>query len=411
MRILHVNKFGYRRSGAESYMLDLIELQQRAGHETAVFSMTHPRNEPSPFAQHYAPHVEYDPLPAGIAGKVRASALMLWNRKASSGLAAVIAQFRPDVAHLHNVYHQLSPSVLRPLRQSRTPVVMTLHDFKLVCPTHAMLDHGRPCEACLPHSFHQSALHRCKNDSVVASGLLGFELGVHRLFGAYGGVHRFICPSEFLASKMRKGGLYPDRLRHLPNFANIPDEAAADNPSGPFVFVGRLVRPKAVDVLIDAIALVPGARLEIVADGPERAALEQQAAVVAPSQVRFLGHVDRDTVASIMSAARAVVLPSRSYENQPMVLLEAMALGVPVIGTDLGGIPELVDGGRTGLLVPVDDPPGLAAAMQALMTNPTTARVMGDAGRERAIAVHAPERHLAQLNAIYASASEMLEPE
>jgi glycosyltransferase involved in cell wall biosynthesis len=282
---------------------------------------------------------------------------------------------------------------------------MTLHDFKLVCPTHAMLDHGRPCEACLPHSFHQAALHRCKNDSVVASGLLGLELGVHRALGAYGGVHHFVCPSEFLAGKMRAGGLYPDRLRHLPNFADIPEDAAPDNQSGPFVFVGRLARAKAVDVLIDAIALVPGALLEIAGDGPERAALERQAASVAPTRVRFLGHVDRGSVARTMTGARAVVLPSRSYENQPMVLLEAMAMGLPVIGTDLGGIPELIDAGRTGLLVPVDDPSGLAAAMTTLLSKPASARAMGLAGRERAVAVHAPHRHLAQLHDIYASAS------
>ena len=124
--------------------------------------------------------------------------------------------------------------------------------------------------------------------------------------------------------------------------------------------------------------------------------------------MRFLGHVDRDAVARTMAAARAVVLSSRSYENQPMVLLEAMALGLPVIGTDLGGTPELIEAGRTGLLVQVDDPAGLAAAMQRLLTDPPAARAMGDAGRERTIAVHAPGVHLAQLDDIYASASDAL---
>ena len=408
MRILHINKFGYRKGGAESYMLDLAELQREAGHETAVFAMTHARNEPSPYSQHYPPYVEYDPLPDGIGAQLRAGAGMLWNRAASSGLAAVIEKFRPDVAHLHNVYHQLSPSVLRPLRRSRTPMVMTLHDYKLVCPTYDMLDHGRICEACLPHSFHQAALHRCKNDSVIASGLLGFELGMHRLFGAYGGVQRFLCPSQFLESKMRKGGLYPDRLRHLPYVAYIPEEPAPDNPSGPFLFAGRLAAQKAVDVLIDAIALVPGARLEIAGEGPERAALEQQAAVVAPSQVRFLGFLDRAGVTRAMAAARAVVIPSRWYENQPMVILEAMALGLPVIGTDLGGIAEQLDAGHTGLLVRRDDPGDLATAMRRLMTDPAAARAMGDAARQRTIAVHAPSVHLPKLEEIYASASDAL---
>jgi glycosyltransferase involved in cell wall biosynthesis len=405
MKILHINKYAYRKGGAESYMLDLAELQREAGHETAVFAMTHDRNEPSPYSRHYAPHVEYDPLPDGIALKVRAGALMLWNRRAATGLAAVIEEFQPDVAHLHNVYHQLSPSILRPLRRSRTPVVMTLHDFKLVCPTYDMLDHGQPCEACLPHSFHQAALHRCKNDSVVASGLLGFELGVHRLFGAYGGVQQFLCPSRFLEGKMRKGALYPDRLRHLPYVTSIPEQPAPDNPAGPFLYAGRLAAQKAVDVLIDAIALVPDARLDIVGEGPERAALERRAADVAPAQIRFVGYLDRAGVARAMAAARAVVLPSRWYENQPMVILEAMALGLPVIGTDLGGIPEQLGNGETGLLVGPDDPQALAAAMQQLLTDPAAARTMGDAARQRAIAVHAPGVHLPELEDIYAAAS------
>lgn len=409
MRILHINKFGYRKGGAESYMLDLAELQRAAGHETAVFAMAHERNEPSPYSRHYAPHVEYDPLPDGLTLKIRAGASMLWNRKAAGGLAAVIDEFRPDVAHLHNVYHQLSPSILRPLSRSGTPVVMTLHDFKLVCPTYDMLDHGRTCEACLPHSFHQAALHRCKNDSVVASGLLGFELGLHRLFGAYGGVQRFICPSRFLEGKMRQGGLYPDRLRHLPYVVDIPDEPAPDNPTGPFVYAGRLADQKAVDVLIDAVALVPGARVDIAGEGPERAVLEQRAAAVAPSQVRFLGHLDRAGVARTMEGARAIVLPSRWYENQPMVILEAMALGLPVIGTDLGGIPEELGGGAAGLLVGADDPHGLAAAMSRVMNDPVAARALGDAARERAIALHAPPVHLPLLEDIYASASDALQ--
>jgi glycosyltransferase involved in cell wall biosynthesis len=175
------------------------------------------------------------------------------------------------------------------------------------------------------------------------------------------------------------------------------------------VFVGRLAPAKAVDVLIAAVGLNAGAELEIVGDGPERATLEQLAQRTAPGHVRFLGQVDRAAVGDVMRAARAVVLPSRSYENQPMALLEAMALGLPVIGTDLGGIPELIDPGGSGLLVPVDDPTAIADAMATLQANTPLARSMGEAGRQRAIAVHAPDVHLGRLHDIYASASEALD--
>ena len=143
MRILHVNKFLYRRGGAEAYMEDLADLQVAAGHTVSFFGMAHPLNTHLEYASHYPRDIEFEPPPAQLSERVRGVARMLYSTSASKGMDAVLSEFRPDVVHLHNIYHQLSPSVLRPIARRRIPAVMTLHDYKLACPTYRFLDHAK----------------------------------------------------------------------------------------------------------------------------------------------------------------------------------------------------------------------------------------------------------------------------
>src|SRR5437763_11163179 len=147
VKILHVNKFLYRRGGAEAYLFDLAEMQRRQGHVGRFFAMAHPENERSELESLFPSHVEFAPPPASALGKIKAVGRMLYSPSARQGMEAALASVQPDVVHLHNIYHQLSPSVLRPLQG--IPAVMTLHDYKLACPTYLFLDHGRLCEACL----------------------------------------------------------------------------------------------------------------------------------------------------------------------------------------------------------------------------------------------------------------------
>jgi glycosyltransferase involved in cell wall biosynthesis len=185
MRILHVNKFLHRRGGAESYMLDLAALQRATGHEVEFFGMDHRSNPPMRFAAHFPRSMQLDPLPPGLRRRAAAAARMVYSPAARHGMEEVVRSFRPDVAHLHNIYHQLSPSVLRPLARAGVPAVMTLHDYKLICPTYLLLDHGRICEACLDGFFAHAVARRCKDDSLGASATLALESTVHRLTRAY----------------------------------------------------------------------------------------------------------------------------------------------------------------------------------------------------------------------------------
>jgi glycosyltransferase involved in cell wall biosynthesis len=404
LRVLHVNKFLYRRGGAEAYMFDLARLQTAAGDEVAFFGMDHPDNEPMPYASHFPSYVEFRPASLSVGTTIRASARMLYSRSAETGIAAVIADFRPDVVHLHNIYHQLSPSVLRPLARAGIPSVMTLHDYKLACPTYQFLDHGRICEACLGGHFYHAATHRCKDGSAAASLLAAIESYAHGITKAYSPVRLFIAPSRFLADKMTEAGVFPDRMRLLNHFIDAGPIAAADGAGSGFVFAGRLSPEKGVDVLIEAAGQVPGVEVEVLGDGPARQDLERLAQRAAPGRVHFRGRVGKDEVHAAMRSALAVVVPSRWYENQPITILEAFACGVPVVGSRLGGIPELVTDGVEGYTVAADDPAALAARMGELASRPGEAFELGQAARARVVADFDPGRHLRGIVDLYAEA-------
>jgi glycosyltransferase involved in cell wall biosynthesis len=404
MRVLHVNKFLYRRGGAEAYMEDAADLLHGAGHEVAFFGMQHPLNTHLEFADNFPAHLDFEPPPAGLFDKARSVGRMFWSTAALTGITKTVDEFRPDIVHLHNIYHQLSPSILRPLRQRNIATVMTLHDYKLACPTYRFLDKGKPCEACLGGHFSQAVRRRCKDGSLVQSTLMATELAAHTRLGLYDPVTLFICPSRFMQSKMTEAGVLPQRLRLLHNFVDIPSAVPAAAP-GPVVYAGRLSDEKGVDILIRSAALFPpGLEVVIAGDGPSRAELERLAIEVAPGRVRFTGRLNKSDVESLLASASVAAIPSRWYENQPLAILEAFSAGVPVAGTDMGGIRELVIDGQTGALSPPDDPAAFARAVLTVLDSPRRGRDMGERGRHLVGSDYSPSKHLAGLEEIYEQA-------
>jgi glycosyltransferase involved in cell wall biosynthesis len=410
VRILHVNKFLYRRGGAEAYMEDLADLQVAAGHTVAFFGMAHPQNTHLEYASHFPEHIELEPPPPTLSGRVRGAARMLYSTSASRGMDAVLEEFRPDVVHMHNIYHQLSPSVLRPVAKRRIPAVMTLHDYKLACPTYQFLDHGNLCQACLGGHFQHAILRRCKDGSLGSSAVMAGELFVHTLTRAYSPVRVFICPSRFLEGRMRAAGVYPHRMSHVPHFIETDDIPVKAAPGSGALIAGRLSREKGIDVAIRAIGELDGAMLDIAGTGPEEESLRRLAESVAPGRVRFHGLVDKSAVQRLMLAAAVVVVPSRWYENQPMVVLEALARGTPVVGSALGGMPELIEPGATGDLVPANDPPALAAAVAPYLRDPALGFAMRDRARATIVTEFAPQRHLERIGAMYGVAQRTMRP-
>jgi glycosyltransferase involved in cell wall biosynthesis len=399
VRILHVNKFLYRRGGAEGYMLDLSALQSARGDEVEFFAMSHSMNRPSRFDSYFPENVELNPPPPSIKGRVRAAGRLLYSPAAKRGMEKVLDNFRPDVVHLHNIYHQLSPSILRPLGERHIPAVMTLHDYKLVCPTYLFLAHGEVCEACLGGHFYQAILKRCNAGSLAASSLNALELTVHTATKAYSPVTLFLAPSRFLLGKMSEGGVFPDRLRLLHNFVDASAITQKKHAGGGVVYAGRLSKEKGIDVLIEAAALlrIP---IDIAGDGPDKQVFQSLAGRLGVD-ARFHGHLPQGRLHDLVRSASVSVLPSRCHENQPLGVLESFCCGVPVVGTNLGGIPELIRPGVNGELVPPNDPTALATSLESLLADHDRALEMGAAGRHWVEKEFSPLTHLDRLDKLY----------
>ena len=211
MRILHVNKFLHRRGGAEAYMLDLAEAQRAEGHDVGFFAMQHPENDGDVNDDLFPARMELNPPPEGLAARVRTAGQIIYRPDARAGMDAVLDRVRPDVVHLHNIYHQLSPSILRPVKKRGIAAVMTLHDYKLACPTYQFLDaDGKICEACLPGKFRNATRKRCNQGSLAGSALATIELSVHRATGDARWLHR---AGQFAAFAVAR----------LPELAGVPD--------------------------------------------------------------------------------------------------------------------------------------------------------------------------------------------
>lgn len=404
MKVLHVEKFVRRsRGGASAYMLDVVERQRLRGHDVAVFGMQHPDNEQTRYAEQFAPRVELDPPPAGVVAKARTAARMIWSAPAAEAITRVLDDFEPDVVHCHNIYHQLSPSVLAPIAERAIPTVMTVHDFKLVCPTYHLRDrHGIHCTACVTGTPLHVLRKRCEDGSVAASGVLAMEAIVHRRRDSYAAVDAFICPSRYLMENLERGGLPADRLRHLPNAIELPGEPTTRTTADELrlVFTGSLIERKGVDLVLEAIRPLHGVSLTICGDGPERDRLVALAASFG-DRVRFTGHLDRGEIAEQLSQADALVLASRGMENQPLSVLEALAHGVPAVVADTAPMRELVTHGQNGLLFESGSAAALGTAIEELWREPSRRAALGVAARQVAEERHDINRHLDQLEDLY----------
>ena len=391
-RLLAINNYFYRRGGAESVFLDHIDLFTAAGWEVVPFAMRHPANLPSPWSGHFVSEIEYDGA-GGPLTKARQAAKVIFSLEARRNIRDLIGRARPSVAHAHNVYHHISPSIFGALRAEGVPLVMTAHDLKIACPAYKMLSRDGVCERCRGGRIHNVLLHRCVKDSAVVSGLVLMETLVHRSLGLYRDtLDRLIAPSRFYRDKLIAWGWDADRIAHIPNCIDTAGFAPATDEGGYFVYAGRLAPEKGLATLLRAAALARQ-KLVLAGTGPEEQRLRRLAADFG-ADIRFAGHLGKPDLQRLIGEALALVLPSEWYENAPVSILEAYALGRPVIGARIGGIPELVADGETGLLVEPGNAAALAGALAGLAALPPSARAaMGAAGRDWVRREFSPERY------------------
>lgn len=400
MNLLLVNKYFYVRGGADKVFFEEAALLASKGHKLGFFSMDHPRNAPSPYAGYFVSGVDYEER-LGLWRAVREAGRILYSWEAKQNLRRLLERERFDLVHMHNIYHQISPSILDAIAEAGLPAVMTLHDYKMVCPTYNLLSKGRICERCSRGRYFHGFLRRCAKDSYSRSFVNMAEMYLHhRILGLYGKVALFIAPSRFLKDKVLAMG-FPGEVRYVPNFIN----AAAYRPQfggreRSLVFFGRLSKEKGLETLIQAMAGIPGT-LKLIGEGPERPRLEALVHQERLDNVQFWGYCQADALFAEVKKSWFAVIPSEWYENNPLSVLEAFALGKPVVAARSGGIPELVRDFDTGLTFEPGNVGDLREKIRYLLQDSELIVQMGQNARRYVEKELNPERHYAELLKIY----------
>ena len=336
-----------------------------------------------------------------------------WSHESSRRVRRICAEFQPDVAHVHNFWMRLSPSVHRACQDAGVPTVQTLHNFRLLCTNALFLRNGKICEDCLGKTPWRGVVRRCYRDSFLASAAVARMIVSNRGRDTWRrDVDAFIALTEHSRAKFIAGGLPAARIFVKPNFVEDPGQpASAPSASDVVLYAGRLSKEKGVAALLSAwagAALGRHGRLVIAGDGPERATLEDQASLLelAPPEVTFAGYQPAPKLHALIEGARAVVVPSIWYETFGRVVIETFCHARPAVVSDIGAIGELVHHGGTGLKFPPGDAAALGEALRTILGDDGLADRLGGDARAEYLAKYTPERNFEMLMRIYRLAIE-----
>lgn len=339
MKILLSNKFYYRRGGDCIYMLNLEQLLKQHGHEVAVFAMDYQENISTPWSKYFPQNMS----------KLMAFTRPFGSNEVKTKFNRLLDDFKPDVVHLNNIHTQLSPVMAELAHKRGIKVVWTLHDYKLLCPRYDCLRNGTDiCELCFNGDKSNCKTYKCIKGSALAS-MIGYKEAVtwnrERLEAS---TDVFVCPSHFMAEKMAQGKFDKKKLLTLCNFIDVDKCKKYEySKEDYYCYVGRLSHEKGVSTLIEAAKQLPY-KLVVIGGGALSDELKAKANG-SKGKIELVGYKQWDEIKTLVGKARFTVIPSEWYENNPLSVIEAQCIGTPVLGANIGGIPELIENGVTGM--------------------------------------------------------------
>jgi len=401
MKIILVNKYFYPKGGDCLYTLRLMSLLHNNGHTVIPFGMSHPQNIQTDYNKYFVSYIDFnDELrKRKIVNSFKVASRAIVNLEAARAINRLIDDTKPDLIHLQNIHHQLTPSIIIAAAQKRIPVVWTLHDFILACPNDNFFHDGNICKRCASGNNIHAVINKCKKGSLGASILAALECTIyHRMrLGNY--VAKFICPSRFMADILTENGTPSSKITVIPNFLQVSEIPSVGE--NYFLYAGRMKAEKGVEVLLNAFSKIDNAKLLLAGDGPNLKSFQQMARDLRLQNTKFLGNQSPSEIQKLLAGCRASIVPSIIYDNLPYAVMETMMAGKATIASRIGGIPEMIEHEKNGLLFEPGNSSRLAQMMNRVLFDDELTRKLGNSAREKAISSYSPDRHYHRLIQVY----------
>lgn len=399
MKILLANKFHYQRSGSEKVYFFTKKILEEHGHEVICFSMKDEKNIACPEEKYFINNIDFTSFDSWW-GKLWH---YLYSKEAERNIEDLIIETKPDIVHLHNFTHQLTASILKPIKSYGIPVVQTLHDYQLLCPNYKLYTKGRVCERCKKHKYYHCAFNRCVQDSLGPSILAALDLAFQWIFQLYREkIDLFISPSVFLKNKLVEWGV-TQKVEVLPNALNLTEYEPRFEAGEYILCVSRLSREKGLKTLIQAIRKLPMLHLKIVGFGPDKRRLREYMEKRQVRNVELLGAKYGEELTELIKNSSFAVVPSEWYENGPISVLEAMAYGKPVLAASIGGLKEMVTENYNGWHFESGNIKVLRAKIREIVENTYQIEQFGRNARKTVEQKNCSEKYYADLIKYYNS--------
>lgn len=390
MNILSASWTWHQVGGDWTYVDNVNKLYKQYGHNVIPFSMKSPRNiDAGPFEKYFVENIDYKELnkQKSLSNSFKAASRTIYSSEAKDNITQLLADYKVDAAHLHNIHHYLTPSILPVLKKKDIPIFWTLHDYTILCPENSFVSHGKICEKCKGGKFVNCAINKCKKNSFMASSLAALENYTHRYLNVFKHVDYFLCPSEFLKNKFVEFG-FPEHKMITVNYCidikdDEPHQSSEEiNPAEDYIlYLGRLEKIKGIYTLLDAVKKV-NTKIKLLGTGGLLEEVKEIVEKEKRTNVEILGHKSRDEVHDIVKGAKFLICPSEWYENYPFAVIESLFLGKAVVGSKIGGIPEMVLHNQTGLLFEPFNADDLAEKINYLLANEHLQKEYGNNGAE-----------------------------
>lgn len=409
MKILLVNWAWYPTGGDWTYIENLQKLYENHGHEVIAFSTKNSKNVFSPNSKNFVASHDFKELnkKKSISNSIKALRTSVVSSDALAKLDLILNKHNIKVAHLHNIHHYITPAIVEKLHKKGVKILWTLHDYKIICPENSFVSNGKICEKCITGSFYHCTLNKCKKNSVLASALASFEAYFYHGRKIYDLVDYFLCPSKFLLQKFIQSGIDKSKLIEtnlcydislIDNF--LKENQALDNAREKYIlYCGRLENIKGVKTLIEAVKNTE-IILKIAGSGNKEDDLKKIADSENIKNIQFLGFRNKNEIFKLINNSSFSVCPSEWYENLPYSIAETFLFSKAVIGSNIGGIPELVKDGKTGLLFNAGDVSDLREKILTLWNNEKLTIELGKNAREYAYELYNYDTHWNKLNAV-----------